>query len=69
MFEDELKSWQWDITNNHDHKLQRQLAESKVKELESEIEEWKRTYKNIEKHNLTTENSLAKVFSSHCPPC
>ena len=29
----------------------RQLAESKVKTLESEIEEWKRTYKNIEKHN------------------
>ena len=38
-----------------------QLAKSKVKKLESEIEEWKRTYKNIEKHNPTAENSLAKV--------
>ena len=47
----------------------RQLAESKVKTFESEIEEWKRTYKNIEKHNLTAENRLAKVFSSRCPPC
>ena len=47
----------------------RQLVESKFKKLESEIEEWKRTYKNTEKHNPTAENSLAKVFSSLCPPC
>ena len=47
----------------------RQLAESKVKTFESEIEEWKRTYKNIEKHNPTAENRLAKGFSWRCPPC
>ena len=47
----------------------RQLAESKVKTFESEIEEWKRTYKSIEKHNPTAENRLAKVFSSGCLPC
>ena len=47
----------------------RQLAESKVETFESEIEEWKRTYKNIEKHKPTAENRLAKVLSSRCPPC
>ena len=47
----------------------RQLAESKVKPFESEIEEWKRTYKNIDKHNPTAENRLAKVVSSRCLPC
>ena len=26
-------------------------------------------YKNIEKHNPTAVNRLAKVFSSRCPPC
>ena len=50
-------------------KYNRQLAESKVKKLESENEEWKRTCKNIEKHNLAAENRLAKVFSSRSPPC
>ena len=44
----------------------RQLAESKVKTFESGIEERKRKYKNIEKHNPTAENRLAKVFSSRC---
>ena len=47
----------------------RQLAESKVKTFESEIEEWKRTYDNIDKHNPTAENTLAKVVSSRCPSC
>ena len=46
-----------------------QLAEGKVKTFESEIEEWKRMYKNNEKHNSTAENRLAKVFSSRCPAC
>ena len=62
------------INHNHDSwtsriimitNYNRQLAESKVKN-------WgvKRTSKNIEKkNNPTAENSLAKVFSSRCPPC
>ena len=50
----------------YDHKLQQAVGGKQSKKLESEIEEWIRTCKNIEKHNSTTQHSLAKVFSSRC---
>ena len=53
----------------YDHKLQPAVAWNKIKKLESEIEEWRTMYKNIENYNSTAENSVAKVFSSRCPPC
>ena len=28
-----------------------------------------KSWQNIEKHNPTAENRLAKVFPSRCPPC
>ena len=53
----------------YDHKLQPAVAWNKIKKLESEIEEWRTMYKNIENYNSTAENSVAKVFSSRCPLC
>ena len=48
VFEGHLKSWQ--------------LVESEVRNLETEIEEWKRKYKNLEKEKEDLFNEMTQII-------